>query len=214
MMGKLSTFSIVMDKEPIIIMIQNALSSLQVSVSRRVLEDIADYYEPKSFAKYEFFVTEGKVSTGAFLMTEGFMRAFTHNPEGEEVTTYFYGKSGHVSEATSLFSRTRSVENIQALTECHGLFLSIDKINTLFHSVPEFREFGRAMLVKEFTAYKRRTLSLINQTAEERYSDLINTNKEIFQYVQLKYIASYLGITDSSLSRIRKEFSKKHAGNH
>jgi ribosomal protein L10 len=79
----------------------------------------------------------------------------------------------------------------------------------LFHSIPEFREFGRAMLVKEFSMYKQRTLSLINQTAEERYKELISTGKEIFQYAQLKHIASYLGITDTSLSRIRREFSKK-----
>ncbi len=50
---------------------------------------------------------------------------------------------------------------------------------------------------------------MINKSAEERYAELINTNKEIFQYAQLKHIASYLGMTDTSLSRIRREFSKK-----
>lgn len=200
-----------MDKEVLIIFIRDTLSSSNLSISRQVLENITDHFEPRRFDKNELFVTEGKVSTGTFFMTEGFMRAFTHDLEGEEVTTYFFNKNGHVSEATSLFNRTRSMENIEAITECHGLFLSIEKLNRLFHSVPEFREFGRAMLVKEFAAYKKRALSLINQTAEERYSDLINSNKEIFQHVPLKYIASYLGITDSSLSRIRKEFSKKQA---
>ncbi|MBC9913835.1 Crp/Fnr family transcriptional regulator [Chitinophaga varians] len=203
-----------MDKEPLIIFVRDTLSSSHLSPSRQVLEEIAGYFEPQSFEKDELFVREGQVSTGSFFMTEGFMRAFTRNPEGEEVTTYFYNSNHHVSEITSLFTRTRSMENIQAVTACHGFFLSIEQLNTLFHSVPEFREFGRAMLVKEFTAYKKRTLSLINQTAEARYSDLINTNPEIFRHVQLKYIASYLGITDSSLSRIRKEFSKKKADGH
>ena len=50
---------------------------------------------------------------------------------------------------------------------------------------------------------------MINKSAEERYANLISTNKEIFQNAQLKHIASFLGITDSSLSRIRKEFIKK-----
>lgn len=203
-----------MDKEPLIIFIRDTLLSSRFSASRQVLEDIAGYFEPQHFDKYELFVKEGQVSTGNFFMTEGFMRAYTHNTEGEEVTTYFFTKNNHVSEITSLFTGTRSMENIQAITACDGFLLSIEKLNILFHSVPEFREFGRAMLVKEFTAYKKRTLSLINQTAEERYSHLINTNKEIFQYAQLKHIASYLGITDSSLSRIRKEFSKKQPGNH
>jgi CRP-like cAMP-binding protein len=79
----------------------------------------------------------------------------------------------------------------------------------LFHTYPEFREFGRAMLVKQYAAFKQRTLALINKSAEERYAQLINGNKEIFQYAQLKHIASYLGITDTSLSRIRREYSKK-----
>jgi CRP-like cAMP-binding protein len=198
-----------MNNQPLILAMRNMLSSSRLSVSSQALEHIANHFEPKSFEKYELFVTEGKISTGSFFLTEGFMRAFTHNLKGEEVTTYFFHKNGHVSEAASLFTGTRSMENIQAITECYGLHLSIENLNILFHSVPEFREFGRAMLVKEFTAYKKRTVSLINQTAEERYHDLINTDNEIFQDVPLKYIASYLGITDSSLSRIRKDFSRK-----
>ena len=50
---------------------------------------------------------------------------------------------------------------------------------------------------------------VINKSAEERYSALLNNNKEIFKYAQLKHIASYLGVTDTSLGRIRNEFSKK-----
>ena len=65
------------------------------------------------------------------------------------------------------------------------------------------------ILVKGFIALKERTLSLINQTAEERYASLMNSNPEIFQYAPLKTIASYLGITDTSLSRIRREYQRK-----
>jgi methionyl-tRNA synthetase len=86
---------------------------------------------------------------------------------------------------------------------------TFEKLDHLFHSEPEFREFGRAVLVKEFVAYKQRTLSMINKSAEERYANLMETNGEIFKFAQLKHIASYLGITDTSLSRIRKEFMKK-----
>jgi len=114
-----------------------------------------------------------------------------------------------VFEAASFFMRGKSAENIQALTDCRGFSISFEKLNMLFHSVPEFREFGRAMLVREFVAFKRRTLSMIHTTAEERYLDLIASNVEILQVAQLRHIASYLGITDTSLSRIRKEFSKK-----
>ena len=78
----------------------------------------------------------------------------------------------------------------------------------LFHSLPEFRDFGRAILVKGFATLKLRMLSMITETAEERYAALLQSNPEIFQQAPLKYIASYLGITDTSLSRIRKEMMK------
>jgi CRP-like cAMP-binding protein len=114
-----------------------------------------------------------------------------------------------VFEPSSFFLSVPSSENIQAVTECKGYHTTFEKLNGLFHSIPEFREFGRTILVTEFVAFKQRTLGMINKSAEERYAESINTNKEIFQYAQLKHIASYLGMTDTSLSRIRREFSKK-----
>ena len=198
-----------MNKEPIINFIRDTLLASNLPISRQLLEDIVGHFEPKSITRHDYFVSIGKVNTHHFFMTEGFMRAFTHNPEGAEVTTDFFNSNRHVWEANSFITQERSLENIQAITNCQGFLLSFEKSNALFHSIPEFREFGRRMLLKEFAAYKKRTLSLITQTAEERYAELINTNREIFQYAQLKHIASYLGITDSSLSRIRKEFSTK-----
>jgi len=198
-----------MNKEPVINFIRNTLLSSNVSISRQLLEGIVSHFDPKSFARHDYFLSVGKVNTHHFFMTEGFMRAFTHNPEGEEVTTDFFNCDRLVFEANSFITQSKSLENIQAITNCQGFLLSFEKSNELFHTIPEFREFGRRMLLNEFAAHKKRMLALITQTAEERYAELINTNKEIFQYAQLKHIASYLGITDSSLSRIRKEFSRR-----
>jgi len=75
--------------------------------------------------------------------------------------------------------------------------------------MPEFREFGRLNIINLYGILKQRMLSMLQETAEQRYSNLINSNPEVLQHVPLKYIASYLGITDTSLSRVRKEFTKK-----
>jgi hypothetical protein len=64
-------------------------------------------------------------------------------------------------------------------------------------------------LVRGYAALKARMLSMITDTAEERYEKLLQSNPEVFQHAALKHIASYLGITDTSLSRIRKELTKK-----
>ena len=88
-----------------------------------------------------------------------------------------------------------------------GLFIYYEKVNKIFHTVPGFREYGRLKLLEEVVWFKQRTLAVINRSAEERYADLIKDNEGILQNVPLKHIASYLGITDSSLSRIRRNFA-------
>ena len=193
-----------MDNEPLIQFIHQ-----HVPATRQTVELIAGYFDERKLAKNEYLLKAGRVSNEYFFLAAGFVRAFTLDADGQEVTTNFFGKDRAVFEVSSLFMRTVSTETLQALTDSTVFCIEFETLNTLFHSLPEFREFGRAMLVKEFAAFKQRTLSLINKSAEERYADLIETNKEVFQYAPLKHIASYLGVTDTSLSRIRREFFRK-----
>lgn len=180
-----------------------------ISLSTEKAEEIASFFHEKVIAKNEYLLREGQLNDEYLFLENGFMRAYAINMEGQEVVTDFFGPGQLVFEVTSYFNRTRSKENIQALTDCAGYFLVYKDLNSLFHAVPEFREFGRAVLVKGFSAFKSRVLSMITESAEERYLHLLEKNPEIFQHAPLKYIASYLGITDSSLSRIRATFLKK-----
>ncbi|GAB3758884.1 Crp/Fnr family transcriptional regulator [Spirosoma pomorum] len=197
---------VLMEKEPLISFIEKNIPN--ISVTQIGLETIAQQFDEINLFKNEYLLKQGKVSDYYYL-AEGFVRAFTFDTNGNEITTYFYPQGRVAFEAASFFLHQPSTENLQAITTCKVYTTSFEKLNLLFHSVPEFREFARAMLVKEFVAYKQRTLSMINKSAEDRYSDLLSNNREVFQYAQLKHIASYLGITDTSLSRIRKEFAKK-----
>ncbi|MES2560329.1 MAG: Crp/Fnr family transcriptional regulator [Bacteroidota bacterium] len=171
--------------------------------------EIAALFIRKEFSKNTFLLSEGKVNDDYVLLECGFMRAYTYDLDGNEVTTGFYGAGQLVFEPSSFFNRTPSKENIQAINDCVGWHITFEQLNHLFHLLPEFREFGRSILVKGLTSLKQRMLSMINETAEERYSRLMQSNPEIMQQASLKHIASYLGITDTSLSRIRKELSKK-----
>ena len=193
-----------MSRETIILFLQGTnLVSLQTA------NEIANHFSEKLIYRNEFFLREGRISDEYLFLEKGFMRAFAYDTEGNDVTTNFYSANQVVFEVSSFFNRTISRENIQALTDCNGWYISYQQLNHLFHSLPEFRDFGRHILVKGFSSLKIRTLSMITETAEERYAGLLKTNPEIFQHAPLKNIASYLGITDTSLSRIRKEFSKK-----
>ncbi|MBS1772768.1 MAG: Crp/Fnr family transcriptional regulator [Bacteroidetes bacterium] len=172
-------------------------------------KEIAAYFEERKIEKGNYFLQEGHKSNEYMFLLDGFMRAYATDTEGNDITTAFYTTNNVVFEVSSFFNRTPSKENIQALTPCAGLVISYDTLNNLFHGLPEFREFGRAVLVRGFSALKARMLGTITETAEQRYLTLLHTNPDIFQQAPLKMIASYLGITDTSLSRIRKEVSKK-----
>lgn len=176
-------------------------------MSLATIMNIVDHFEERRFFKDEFFLKEGKTCDFLYL-TNGLMRAYTFNAKGNEVTTNFFANNSQVYDHASFFLQTASEENIQAITNCLGYSITFKEMNALFHSVPEFREYGRGMLVKELVSYKIRTLAMINKSAEQRYEDLIKDNRELFQFAQLKHIASYLGITNSSLSRIRREFAR------
>ncbi len=175
----------------------------------RILEDVVEYFEEISFLKNDFFLKEGKINDRYFFLQSGFMRAFTYDNNGNEVTTNFYKQDSVVFEVSSFYLKTQSTENIQAVTDCRGYAISYDQLNLLLHDIPEFRAYGVKMLAKEYMMFKKRALELINLSGEARYENLIISNKEVFQHAQLKQIASYLNVTDTSLSRIRREFSKK-----
>jgi CRP-like cAMP-binding protein len=183
--------------------IQSNIPNIQID--EKSINLIADQFEEKIILKDDFLLNEGKVS-GYYFLSEGLLRVFTIDTDGNEVTTYFYSKNRIVFDAASFFLKLPSTENIRAITDCKVYISNFNQLNQLFHSLPAFREFGRQMLVKEFVAYKQRTLAMINQTPEQRYLNLIESNKDVFQYANLSQIASYLGISERTLNRIRQNF--------
>jgi len=178
-------------------------------VSAKSAQEIANTFSLKEIRKNEFLSKEGRVYNEYFFLENGFIRSFAYDTEGNDVTTNFYSSGQVVFEVSSFFNRTISKENFQAIVDCEGWFISYEQLNHLFHSMHEFRDFGRSILVKGFSSLKTRMLSMITETAEQRYDTLLKANPEIFKHAALKHIASYLGITDTSLSRIRKEYAKK-----
>jgi len=180
-----------------------------IPIPRPRVEEIASHFQDIQIRKNEFFIQQGKVCVNYLFLENGFIRSYTLDLDGNEVTTEFYSNNQVVFEVGSFFQKTPSKESFQALEDSHGWYIDFGQLQTLFHSIPEFREFGRMILVKGFISFKQRALSLINESAEQRYATLIQSRPEIFQRAPLKYIASYLGITDTSLSRIRRELAQK-----
>jgi CRP-like cAMP-binding protein len=172
-------------------------------------EQIVEKFKERKFLRNEYLLKEGAVCRESHIVEEGIIRSYIFDLDGNEVTTAFYSNSMFASDLLSFFKKIPSNENIQALTDCQTWYITYADMQESFHTIPEFREFGRQNIINQYGVLKERMLSMLQQTAEERYTDLIDSNPEIFRYAPLKNIATYLGITDTSLSRIRKEFIKK-----
>jgi CRP-like cAMP-binding protein len=169
----------------------------------------AEQFELLELQKGDLILKENKTSKETYFLESGFIRSFTYNNNGEEVTTNIFSAPCFVNDFLSFFKQQPTKENIQTLTNCKLCKMSYDVVQTNFHTHPEFREFGRIMLVTNYSILHERMLGMIKDTAEIRYVKMLKRHSEIFQNVQLKIIASYLGITDTSLSRIRKEITQK-----
>jgi CRP-like cAMP-binding protein len=170
---------------------------------------IADEFQPIEYNKNEFLFEEKKISKYTYFLENGFVRSYITDIDGDEVTVNIYAAPRFVNDFLSFFKQEPSKENFQTITACKMWCLTYDQVQSLFHSVPEFREFGRMMLVTNYSKLNDRMIGMIKDTAETRYLKLLNQYPDIFLHVPLKIIASYLGITDTSLSRIRKEIMRK-----
>lgn len=164
---------------------------------------ISEQFKPFEVKKGDLILQIGKVSDDYMFIDEGLLRSYLLDLDGNEVTTDFYVEQSFAFEITSFFNRTPSETNMEAITDCKGYKINFQQLNQAFHNKSSFRELGRAILVREFIASKKRNYSMINQTAEQRYQNLISNKPQILKQAPLKQIASYLGITDSTLSRIR-----------
>ncbi|CDF80272.1 cyclic nucleotide-binding protein [Formosa agariphila KMM 3901] len=171
------------------------------------LELILPKFRQVSFSKNDYLLQEGITENHYWFLESGFVRSFVNDLNGNEITTNFYGQGDIVIDWSSFFLRNPTRENIQALTDCVCWQLDFETFQQLFHSIEAFREQGRRRLVSSYFALKNQSVSLIADEAKERYSRLIKDKPHIVQNVSLQHIATYLGITKYSLSRIRKEIS-------
>ncbi|WP_346318721.1 Crp/Fnr family transcriptional regulator [Chitinophaga sp. YIM B06452] len=173
------------------------------------LEQIIPQFREVSFAKNDFLLAEGKTAQHYWFIQQGYARSFAVDTEGKDISTDFYTTGDIVIDWTSFFLRTPTRENIQALTDCTCWQLDFETFQQLFHSIESFREAGRKRLVQSYFELKSHNISMIADQAKDRYQRLLKEKPQIFQNVSLKQIATYLGITDTSLSRIRKEISSE-----
>ena len=162
-------------------------------------------HEKVSFEKGKLFLKEGRIPNEYFILESGLARSYVIDYDGNDITTNFFTPNQVVIEVSSLFQRIKSKENIEAIMDCECWKIDFNTFQELYHSIKSFNEWGRAWMSGKLFELKQRSVEMITENATDRYLKLMNERPAIFQYAPLKCIATYLGITDTSLSRIRKE---------
>lgn len=172
------------------------------------LQTIVQAHQKVRFKKGDFFLKEGQVSNAYHCVELGLIRSYVYDFNGNDITTGFIGKDEIAIDVVSLFHQKPTVEYFQALTDGECYKISLNDFQELYHSIKGLNEWGRAWMSESLFDLKQRTISMITDSASERYQALQSQHPQILQLAPLKHIASYLGITDTSLSRIRKELMK------
>ncbi|MEI6409943.1 MAG: Crp/Fnr family transcriptional regulator [Bacteroidota bacterium] len=170
---------------------------------------ILPHLELKKIKKHVFFAEEGKRAYDIGFVVEGMFRHF-YTKDGEEKTTYFYFENHFITSYISCITGQPSQLTIEALSDASYLSLPYKVLADLFEKSMAWQRFGR--LIAEYLAIglEERMVSLLTQSPEERYMDLLQGNKKkIIERIPQHYIATYLGITPVSMSRIRNRLLKK-----
>lgn len=174
-------------------------------INAEQLNKIMNAHKKVIFKKGDYILKTGEIADGYLILESGLMRSFVHDYNGNDITTDFFSDYEIVIEVLSLFQRIPTQENIQALTECTCWKIEYDAFQELFHSIGGFSEWGRLWMTGRLFHFKQRSIEMVTVSAKDRYLRLIKEKPQIVLQSPLKYIASYLGVTDTSFSRIRKD---------
>lgn len=168
-----------------------------------LLQEVASV---RTIKKSDFFVREGKVCEEVGLLTVGILR-FYSTIDGNEKTHDFSFPDSFVTSYISLLQGTPSDLSIQALSDSRLIIIGRADLYALYDKSHKIERIGRLLAEQSFSVARTHLLSVLHDDAETRYKKLLERAPHFIQYIPLHYIASYLGISPETLSRIRKRIS-------
>jgi len=158
--------------------------------------------------KGELFIEQDKTSKQIAFINSGILRTYYINDKGEEITSCFCTENNFASSYKSFILQAPSNLTMVALEKTELLVINFDDIQELYKESANWQTIGRLVAEKEFIVMEQYASILNNETAKEKYLRLLKEQPEILQKSPINFIASYLGVTRRTLSRIRKEISE------
>ncbi|RXG11407.1 CRP-like cAMP-binding protein [Leeuwenhoekiella aestuarii] len=173
-------------------------------LNKQQIRLISDKATEITLSKDDYFVEAGKLFNEIVFVSEGVLRIYYYNKDGEEITKYF-------ADEKHLFSNPYKdeplTEYLQAITDCKLIIITQKNWEELSNTILNWDSILNKILQKGIVEKMDRRSSLVSENATTRYLTFLEKFPNLVNHVPLSYIASYLGITQQSLSRIRKNIS-------
>ena len=162
----------------------------------------------KRLRKKQFLLQEGEICRYEYFVNKGCLRTYNIDEKGIEHNVQFAIEDWWIGDMYSFLTQTPARYNIDALENCELLYLGKDELEQLYIKVPKFERYFRHLLQNALVAGQQRITESMSMTADERYCNFIERYPLMEKRIPLKHIASYLGITPESLSRVRSQYNK------
>nr|WP_294942456.1 Crp/Fnr family transcriptional regulator [uncultured Mucilaginibacter sp.] len=175
--------------------------------------DIADsrpFWKARKMVKGDFFNMQAMVCNDLGLIVKGIFRIYYRDPDTkEDKNIFFFSENQFVVSFRSFVSRKACWYFIEAMEDSEIFFISYHDLNSLYETNPNWAKFGRLLAELFFTIAQTRTEEFIFFSHEQRYLRLLEAHPDIVERIPAYHISSYLGITNPSLSRIRKRVESR-----
>lgn len=193
-------------------MIKNSVVSQMykgTSFTKEEANIIESKFEKVNFKKGDIVLQANEKVTHQYYVCHGCLRTYYIDHQGKEHTIQFAIKDWWISDYIGYFSESKSVLNIECIEDATLVKIAKEDVEDTYIKIPKTESFFRKKMERSFVSFQKRILSNLSQSAKERYINFTKAYPNIEQQVKNYHIASYLGITTESLSRIRKEIAKK-----
>jgi CRP/FNR family transcriptional regulator, anaerobic regulatory protein len=171
-------------------------------LSTSLQEHLYGILKQRRLSKKEYLLRAGHVCRNICFISNGLLRCF-YLKDDQEVSAWFMKEGDVIVSVESFFYQKESYESIQAIEDCELYCIEHGQLEQIYRTYPEFNFVARVLLQKYYTLSEQRLYSLRMQRSQERYEYLVQHHPELILRVPAKFLASYLGITEETLSRIR-----------
>ncbi|AWV97108.1 Crp/Fnr family transcriptional regulator [Arcticibacterium luteifluviistationis] len=176
-----------------------------VPFSPNELNDIVSHFEKEHVAKDEVLIKEGQICHKLYFIEQGIGRSYYLKEDGKDVTQWFFGDGNFMTSADSFFQQSPSLYFLEVLEDAVLYSITKEKMDLLLAKYHKMETLSRLVTIEILNQIVQKLNAIQFQTAKERYNYMLADFPDIAQRVSLGHIASYLGITQETLSRIRRK---------